>query len=160
VAERSGELRVEQVAPARAFALRRAVLRPWLRLDELAADDEGAPTFAALAGPDEEVVGCATLFEEAAPESVPEAARRLPGFRLRSMATAPEHRGTGVGTAVLTAVLAEVARRGGGVLWCHARAGAVDFYSTMGLARAGAEFEIERIGVHVVMWCVVEAATG
>ncbi len=144
-----------QIPPERAFSLRQAVLRPWLSIEELAASDVPAPTFAALAE-DGNVLCCATLLCDEAPAAVPASARgRLAGYRLRNMATAPEHRGEGLGRALLGAVLDFVADNGGGLLWCHARIPAVGFYEKLGLERAGEEFTVERIGPHVVMWRIV-----
>jgi GNAT superfamily N-acetyltransferase len=149
-------VRIEQVAPERAFALRQAVLRPWLSVEEIAATDVAAPTFAAIEG--DTVIGCATLLEEHAPGVVPEAARGLAGYRLRNMATEPGRRGEGIGAALLHELFTTIAAAGGGVLWCHARLVAVGFYERAGLVRAGDEFDIDPIGTHVVMWRVIEGA--
>jgi GNAT superfamily N-acetyltransferase len=73
-------------------------------------------------------------------------------WRLRGMATAPESRGQGHGSALLRAGFAELEQRGGRLLWCNARLSAADFYLGLGLARAGEDFEIPGIGGHVVMW--------
>ena len=79
-------------------------------------------------------------------------------WRLRGMATAPEWRGKGAGSAVLTAVVAHVAEAGGGLLWCNARLGAVGFYERAGMVTRGDQWEEPFIGPHVAMYMMVPAA--
>lgn len=148
---------IQHVVPERAFPLRREVLRPWMTLEELAASDSGeGTTLAAIAAADGAVVACATLLVEAPPEIVQSHVdAALVGYRLRNMATMPTRRGQGHGRAVLEACFAEVEEHGGGVLWCHAREGAIAFYEKMGLQAVGEHFEIDRIGLHVVMWKLI-----
>ena len=67
------------------------------------------------------------------------------------MASAPEVRGQGYGASALRAGADEVAVRGGRLLWCNARAGAVWFYQQLGWVVVGEEFEIAPIGPHFVM---------
>jgi GNAT superfamily N-acetyltransferase len=76
-------------------------------------------------------------------------------WRLRGMATAPEWRGKGAGTAVLAAVIAHVAAAGGGLLWCNARLGAVAFYERAGLVTRGEQWEEPVIGPHIAMFTMV-----
>jgi ribosomal protein S18 acetylase RimI-like enzyme len=67
------------------------------------------------------------------------------------MATEPECRSQGIGAAVLAALLDHVADHGGGVVWCSARAPAVDFYRRAGFLTRGEMFEEPFIGPHVHM---------
>lgn len=94
--------------------------------------------------PEGVVVACATFYPEPTSDG-------RPGWRLRAMATAPEVRGKGYGATVLRFGIDEIRRRGGRLLWCNARSGAVWFYEYVGLHRVGEEFEISPIGPHYVM---------
>ena len=76
----------------------------------------------------------------------------VPAWRLRGMATDPAHRGAGVGTAVLEALVGHARDHGGGVLWCNARTPAQRFYERAGLVTRGEPWEDPEIGPHVVMW--------
>lgn len=106
--------------------------------------------FAALTA-DETVVATASIR----PEPCPWQPERDNSWRLRSMATEPELRGQGVGSAVLNAALAHVAMAGGGLVWCNARTPAQSFYQRAGFAPHGDEWEDPQIGPHVQMWRVV-----
>ena len=75
-----------------------------------------------------------------------------PAWRLRGMATAPEHRGRGAGALVLEALVAHARAHGGGILWCNARTPAQRFYERAGLATRGEPWTDPEIGPHVVMW--------
>jgi predicted N-acetyltransferase YhbS len=66
------------------------------------------------------------------------------------MATAVEQRGRGIGGAVLEFGVAEVARRGGTVVWCNGRVRAGDFYRRHGFVAVGEEFQVEPSGPHYV----------
>jgi len=79
----------------------------------------------------------------------------VPAWRLRGMATAEGWRGRGVGRGVLAAVVEHICGAGGGLLWCHARLSAAQFYERAGLVKAGEPWEEPVIGPHVVMWRLV-----
>ena len=61
-------------------------------------------------------------------------------WRLRGMATEPELRSTGVGSAVLAAGLDAVRAAGGAIVWCNARTQAMAFYRRHGFSTIGSEF--------------------
>ena len=67
------------------------------------------------------------------------------------MASAPHVRGQGYGARALRFGIAEVKKRGGALLWCNARTGAVWFYERLGFSTVGEEFDIPPIGPHYVM---------
>jgi GNAT superfamily N-acetyltransferase len=92
-----------------------------------------------------EVVGVASLYAEDR-EGGPS-----PGWRLRGMATAPSHRGRGIGRAVLDACIDHASTVGGAELWCNARLVAVEFYRRAGFEIVSDEFDIRGIGPHHVM---------
>jgi predicted GNAT family N-acyltransferase len=143
---------VQVVGEARTRELRRAVLRPQLRLSDVLPGDElsDAVHIAALDG--DEVLGTCFIHPSPCPWRPGE-----PGWRLRQMATAPARQGTGVGSAVLAGAVTFVAAHGGGVLWLHAREVAVPFYARNGFAVHGERFIENRIP-HREMWHNVPAA--
>jgi GNAT superfamily N-acetyltransferase len=112
-------------------------------------------SIAARAG-DGDVVGAATFFLE------PSACAGLPDidpsahWRLRGMATDPALQGLGVGARVLEAGLAEVAARGGRVVWCNARVAALSFYVRQGFVVTGDVFATAETGIpHRRAWRLV-----
>jgi GNAT superfamily N-acetyltransferase len=142
---------VGRVPIERTFELRKAVLRPYLADDEpyVLADDR-LPTTVAFGAitPDDRVIGVGRLT----PERPPFDAGGARSWRLRGMATSPEARNMGVGSAILAALIGHVSACGGGVLWCNARVGALGLYERGGMQRWGEVWEEPHIGPHVVMW--------
>jgi GNAT superfamily N-acetyltransferase len=131
------DVRVLVVDPQTTRELRRSVLRPLAGPDDpLPGDDRtDAVHFAALAMADaDDVTVRSTCF--VFPDPWPPAPNE-PAWHLRQMATDPEHRGQGAGAAVMRAVIAYVAREGGGILWCHAREAAFGFYERHGFRPDG-----------------------
>src|SRR4249919_3858401 len=121
--------------------LRLAVLRPGQPYDasRYVGEELG---FSMGAREDGRLVGCATFFPQAFPGPgeedgppdavVPRDAQGLVAWRLRGMATVPERRSTGVGSAVLSAGLEAVRAAGGELVWCNARTEALVFYARHG----------------------------
>lgn len=120
--------------------LRRDVLRPHQRVQELAAD-EPPGCFAVCAYDGAELVAVGLV----APDGEPG------GWRVRGMATLPASRGRGAGTAVLEALIAHAREHGATRIWCNARAPALAFYERSGFRVVSEEFELENIGPHRVM---------
>ncbi len=151
---------VREVPPRATRALRREVLRPGARLDEALQDDEapGARGFAAFTD-DAVPIACGLVLPAAPPAPLRARVGRDLGFRLRGMATVPEHRGEGAGTLVLAACMDYVAEAGGGLLWCHARVPARSLYERAGFAVEGEPFEEPGIGPHLLMWVRVAPAS-
>lgn len=145
------EYSVEQIPVERTFALRKAVLRPYLGPDEpyVCADDHLPETVAfGAVSTDGSVLGVARIT----PEPPPFPAAEAPSWRLRGMAASPEVRNMGVGSALLQGVLAHVAHSGGGILWCNARVPARRLYERGGMEPWGDVWEEPKIGPHIVMW--------
>jgi GNAT superfamily N-acetyltransferase len=136
---------VEQVRPEITFGLRQQVLRPGRPAVEACFPgdrDRSSGHFAAYV--DHRVVGVASVLAEAEVAG--------PGvWRLRGMAVAPDHRGAGVGTALLERVRDFVRRSGDGLIWCNARVSAQDFYVAAGFVAVGEPWEEPGIGPHVRM---------
>jgi GNAT superfamily N-acetyltransferase len=147
---RSGpdQLVVRAVTAAETRALRQEVLRPRRpAADSIYPHDEDASTLHLGAYLDGGVVGIASLYREDRPGGD----RKLAGWRLRGMASAPDARGRGVGRALLQACVDHVAASGGGELWCNARTPASGFYARAGFEVVSQPFDIPGIGPHVVM---------
>ena len=68
-------------------------------------------------------------------------------LHLRQMATRPEDRGSGAGTAVLEAVLEYARSVDADLVWCNAREPAVGFYARSGFRTHGGVFTDE---VHTI----------
>jgi GNAT superfamily N-acetyltransferase len=140
---------VELVDPARTRSLRRRVLRPGLSPDEpLPGDDRpDAVHIAALDG--WVVVGTCFVFRDPCPWRPADE----PAWHLRQMATAPDRRGEGVGTAVLRYAADYVRAAGGVLVWANARETAGGFYAAHGwLAEGGTFTDTEHTIPHRRMW--------
>jgi ribosomal protein S18 acetylase RimI-like enzyme len=78
-------------------------------------------------------------------------------WRIRGMATVPEARGRGAGTAVLSALVEHAVSGGATRIWCNARIGARSLYERAGFRVISEEFDVPRIGPHYVMELTVGA---
>lgn len=144
------DVRVEAVPAAVTFPLRRQVLRPHERIEQLVLPGDDAPDTCHVAAitATGEVVGTANVRRESPPwEPSAEGA-----WRLRGMATTEDLRGRGIGARLLDAVLEHVASRGGGLVWCFARVPALRFYGRAGFVTRGEAWYDPDLGPHVAMW--------
>lgn len=142
---------VRPVPVERTLALRKAVLRPYLAEDEpYELADDRLPTTLAFGAvtSDDRLIGVGRLTPEPPPFD-PTASR---SWRLRGMATVPEARNMGVGSALLGGLIAHIAGGGGGILWCNARTAALGLYRRSGMHTWGEVWEEPNIGPHIVMW--------
>jgi GNAT superfamily N-acetyltransferase len=135
-----GELSVRPVAREETRALRQAVLRPYQRIEEL-SESEPPDAFAVGAFDGEELVAVGLIGPE------DESAR----WRVRGMATRPERRGQGAGSAVLTALLEHAQDQGARRVWASVRVAARTFYERAGFVVSSEVFEQPPIGPHVIM---------
>lgn len=78
---------------------------------------------------DGKVVCVGTLNHDPSPRS-----DYKPVWRVRGMATLPEHQGRGYGRKLLRACIQQIAQDGGGLLWGNLRVAAVPFYESYGFA--------------------------
>jgi len=145
------------------FALRKAVLRPWLTPEESRATWADTPEhFQVGAVKEGRVVSTAGFLIEAQPD-YGDVFGPLQ-WRLRGMASEPALQGRGVGGRVLDFGIAELARRlaaqgePSAALWCNGRTGAQRFYERHGFQAIGELFETPGTGPHYVFWRRVEAA--
>lgn len=139
---------IQLIEADKTIPLRQRLLRPHLTLkqNEL-AEDRAQETFHIGAFDGEKLVCIATFIHECQEDFDGKNC-----YRLRQMATEPEHRGQGVARRVLQAGLDELKVRGADVLWCHARMVAFKFYEKMGLEYHGEFFDVPHIGPHKIMF--------
>src|SRR5262245_50402409 len=100
------QLSVRPVSLEETRVLRREVLRPYMQLEELAAHEPaGAVAFGAFSDGDLVAVGLVGRSGE-------------PGdWRVRGMATRPDARGRGAGTAILQALVQHAIDHGAARVW-------------------------------------------
>jgi GNAT superfamily N-acetyltransferase len=141
------EVRIAAITAADTLDVRRPVLRPGRPPEDARyAGDDDAETLHLGAFVDGRLVGVATIIREPPPgEDDPGA------WRVRGMATLPDHRGRGLGARLLDGLLEHARGSGGRWVWCTARIGAVSLYRRAGFEPEGAPFEIPGIGQHLVL---------
>jgi GNAT superfamily N-acetyltransferase len=143
---------IRQIAAAETYPIRLPILRPGMTAEAAIFPNDDAPDTLHLgAFLNEKLVGITSLY----PVPLPEQAELLPAWQLRGMATLPEVRGLGCGSALVQESLARARAAGVKVLWCNARTPAVAFYKKHGLSTRGEEFEIPTAGPHYRMWVAV-----
>jgi GNAT superfamily N-acetyltransferase len=154
----AGLVEIGPIEPERTYVLRQKVLRPHQEVGQMGlmgSDRPGALAMGAVLVATGEVVGTAAVAPEEPPGIIASLAATRPSWRLRSMATEPALRGSGVGSAVLGAAVDYVASFGEALLWCNARTPARRFYERAGFAAVGEEWVELEIGPHVVMYRLV-----
>lgn len=72
-------------------------------------------------------------------------------YRLRGMATLPEHQGLGLSSALLKTAFPVIKQNQCGLLWCNAREKAMGYYLKVGFHPNGDLFTISNIGKHILM---------
>jgi GNAT superfamily N-acetyltransferase len=149
--------RVVRIDVSESRELRQRVLRPHQSLEDLAREETSAARCYGIVEEGGAVIATATVLEEQAPFALAETARRQ--FRLRAMATDPQHRRRGLGRALLETIVEELRASGGGLLWCSARTTALCFYERFGFVAEGTEWEEPSIGSHRYMWIILAAKT-
>lgn len=138
-------LAVEAVRP-----LRHAVLRPGQPEDSVVyqSDDLDSAAHFGVRGEDGALIGIGSIHAENRVAGHPP--HGTPGYRVRGMAVAPEHRGQGVGRAILARLLDVAQEAEAEEVWANARVGAISIYERSGFERRSSEFDIPTIGAHVV----------
>ena len=129
------------------WALRHQVLRPDQPLASVDyKEDSTREALHFAASLKDQIVAVASIYRE-------DESGRTEGkvWRLRGMATAPEIRGTGVGGALLSALLLRLKSQSEERVWCNARITASGFYLHYGFDVVGDEFQMPGIGPHYLM---------
>jgi len=78
------------------------------------------------------------------------------GYQLRGMATVEKYRGQGIGNQLLNFAIIYLRGQKTNYLWCNARKNALQFYQHIGFEIISAEFEVEGIGPHHVMYLKIQ----
>lgn len=146
-------MRIRFIQPAETHRLRQSVLRPKQAVAEMAWPLDAAEGSFHLGaeedreGSDDRLISIASFVRDRC--------EQLPGshqYRLRGMATAQEHRGKGIGAALLRYGLEHLHHLNADLVWCNAREVALGFYEREGFTSQGAAFMIEGIGLHHLMF--------
>ena len=135
-------MRVVSIPVTDSRPLRHAVLRPHEPPDAIAwQEPPAAVAYAAFEDGAERPIAVGLVGRDGEPGS----------WRVRGMATEPEARGRGAGTAVLVALVEYAREQGAERVWCNARIAARTLYERAGFIVVSEEFEIEGIGPHYRM---------
>jgi len=132
-------------------ALRHIVLRPHQALDQMHYECDDHPQCLHLGAfsdqsDDAKPIGILTLYPRNKPGD-----GREGDWQLRGMAVDKQWQGRGVGSLLVRQSLVEVRNRQGSRIWCNARDTARGFYTRLGFAFHGDQFEIVDIGPHYLM---------
>lgn len=144
---------VQPISAADCRDLRHRVLRPNQPPEACVYPLDEAPGTLHLGYRDDggAIIGIASVFHEAPPESE---ARNA--WRIRGMAVDPVCQGRGIGAALLKGLIDYATAQqdsGGppGLLWCNGRTTVEPFYLAQGFQRVGDVFDLPPIGPHVVL---------
>jgi GNAT superfamily N-acetyltransferase len=141
------EPRIAAITAEDALAVRQPVLRPGRQPEDARYEgDDEADALHLGAFVDDRLTAVATIIRQPQPGEDDPAA-----WRIRGMATLPDHRGQGLGARLLEGLLDHARGSGGRSVWCTARIGAVSLYRRAGFEPEGAPFEIRGIGPHLVL---------
>jgi predicted GNAT family N-acyltransferase len=141
------EFQVRAVEAEEVRPLRRALLRPHQRVEELVYQGDDHPDTLHVGGfRHGHLVGIATVIPRPLPGR-----RERHAWQVRGMAVEHGQRGYGLGGLLLDACVAHAAARGGRLVWCNARAGSFGFYERYGFHPDGDPFELPDIGPHYRM---------
>ena len=144
---------VEQIRREQTFPLRIKLLRLGGTIDDVSFPQDLDPTavhFGCFRN--SRLVSVATVFRNARPEHLLEAAPQGQSWQLRGMATDPSVQGMGCGYAILQAATDFVRRESGVEIWCNARVSASGFYAKSGFRNLTPQaFEVVGVGPHYVM---------
>lgn len=123
---------IRSITPEQTYPLRHAMLWPNKPPDFVKVDNdaEGHHYGAFVA---DELIAVISLFVADG-----QAVRRT--ARFRKFATHPDYQRQGIGTVLLSHVIAEARQMGATTLWCDARLDAADFYRRFGMAAVSSVF--------------------
>ena len=128
--------------------LRNLVLRPNLPIETTYYDlDNDIETFHLASIIDNTIISIGTFY----PENDIELQTKN-GYRLRGMATHPDHRRKSAATKLMKESFVLLKEKKCDVLWCNARLVAVEFYKSLGFKITGEIFDIPSIGPHYKMY--------
>jgi len=145
------EFEVRVIAPQDTYELRRALLRPHQRLNEMTwPADEHPDTLHAGGYRGESLVGIGTIHLQSMPGST-----EAESWRLRGLAVDHGHRGYGLGAMLLHDLIEHAATAAGRMVWANATATSFGFFEHHGFRRRGEPFELPEIGPHYVVYAEI-----
>jgi len=129
------------------YSIRQKMLRPSGTVEDcMFHGDSDELTFHLGAFVDKKLVSVASFYFERN-EKFPDPYQ----FRLRGMATLPEHQAQGLSSALLKTAFPVIKQNQCTLLWCNAREKAMGFYAKVGFEPSGELFSIPQIGKHSLM---------
>lgn len=141
-------MRIRFIKPIETHHLRQQVLRPRQPLEEMEwSMDLAKDSFHLGMELNEQLICVASFLRERN-----ELLKGWKQFRLRGMATHPDHQGKGAGSKVLRFGLDHLRTLKADLVWCNAREKAKDFYAKEGFCTEGPPFDIPGIGLHHLMY--------
>ena len=140
-------MRIRFIKAQDAWPLRHRVLRPHQAIEDCDyPNDRNPASFHLGAFIGEQLIGIGSFYAEKN-----DALKGWKQYRLRGMAIAPELRGQGAGAKLMRFAMEHLRAQRADLLWCNARENAMAFYMKLGFATFGEPFNVEGMGVHVVM---------
>jgi GNAT superfamily N-acetyltransferase len=145
---------VRRILPNETWAIRALVLWPEKQPDSSCAlpddGDAGVMHFGVTRG--SVVVGVGTFM----PQTHLDLEASI-GYRLRAMATHPDHRGRGVGARLIRHAEGVLRDGGEGGIWADARKVALGFYAGLGWEVSGPFYTVPKRGPHRLVWTRFDA---
>ena len=137
------------ISPSETHSLRHRVLWPHIEreLDCVIDIDERRDAIHLGTFDGEKIVSIGSLFEMKSTKISFEKQ-----YRLRAMATHPDHRGKDCGKILVEKAIEILREKKVDVLWCDARIGAVGFYQSLGFNVLDEVYDVPNIGPHKFMW--------
>ena len=145
----SSEYWVGRILPEETWPLRSQVLWPEKQPDSTCSMEvDGHPDAVHLGVMNPaEVVGIGSLVPQ-----THEILGDVVGYRLRAMATHPDHRGRGVGALLLRHAEETLKANGEGGIWADARRVSLGFYARLGWEVTGPFYTVPKRGLHRLVW--------
>jgi N-acetylglutamate synthase-like GNAT family acetyltransferase len=142
------EFEIRWIPPGDTYELRRALLRPHQRVNEMTWTFDEDPDTLHIGGfRDGRLVGIGTVHRQPMPGSAEPGA-----WRIRGIAVEHGYRGLGLGEMILRRLLEHAAARQASVVWANATAASYGFFEHHGFRRRGEPFELREIGPHYVVF--------
>jgi ribosomal protein S18 acetylase RimI-like enzyme len=139
---------VREIKPEMLYDIRHSILRPHQPYEACIYDtDNDAGAFHVGAFHQEKLISIASFYVEKHPDL-----SYKTQYRLRAMATLPEHRQLGAGRAVVQFAESRIKENKAEILWCMGRTNVQGYYEKLGFQAYGEVFDYPPIGPHIVMY--------
>lgn len=142
---------IKKISPEATVIVRNPVLRPNLPPETCYFEGDKLPSTTHWGYFDEEkLVGIVSVFKKSNPNW-----DNKTQSQIRGMAVLDEFQKKGVGQKLVQKVIQEERNAQTELIWFNARINAVPFYKKLGFQVYGTAFEIENIGTHYQMYCLL-----